>query len=85
MKLCRFGGAGLKRPGILDREGRIRDLSSICADFDPEALSPAGLARLAATDPHRRRTVRGLAFPIAGFQNSSASASIILITRPRPG
>jgi len=50
MKLVRFGPVGKERPGIIDGEGQIRDLSGVIADIGPEALSPAGLARLAARD-----------------------------------
>jgi 2-keto-4-pentenoate hydratase/2-oxohepta-3-ene-1,7-dioic acid hydratase in catechol pathway len=50
MKLLRFGAVGKERPGIVDANGLIRDLSGIVADIMPEVLSPAGLARLAALD-----------------------------------
>jgi 2-keto-4-pentenoate hydratase/2-oxohepta-3-ene-1,7-dioic acid hydratase in catechol pathway len=46
MKLVRYGPAGREKPGIIDREGRIRDLSKIVSDIDGEALSPAGLAKI---------------------------------------
>lgn len=51
MKLVRFGEAGQERPGILDREGRIRDLSQHVADIAGEALTPLGLAALRSLDP----------------------------------
>jgi 2,4-diketo-3-deoxy-L-fuconate hydrolase len=47
----RFGEAGQERPGILDREGRIRDLSQHVADIAGEALTPLGLAALRSLDP----------------------------------
>ena len=47
MKLLRYGPIGQERPGVMDDEGRIRDLSSHVADFMAEQLSPAGLAALA--------------------------------------
>jgi 2-keto-4-pentenoate hydratase/2-oxohepta-3-ene-1,7-dioic acid hydratase in catechol pathway len=50
MKLCRFGSVGGEQPGILDTEGRIRDLSGVVADLDGAAISPGGLARLRAMD-----------------------------------
>ncbi|MFK8250800.1 fumarylacetoacetate hydrolase family protein [Ancylobacter terrae] len=50
MKLVRHGTAGQEKPGILDSSGAIRDLSGVVADIGGEALSPAGLARLAALD-----------------------------------
>lgn len=51
MKLLRFGAPGGEKPGLMDASGQIRDLSGIIADFDAAALSPDGLARLAALDP----------------------------------
>ena len=39
MKLLRYGPAGEEKPGLLDREGRIRDLSSHVADIGPDALT----------------------------------------------
>jgi len=46
MKLCRFGPAGQEKPGIIDADGAIRDLSSIVADIGPDSLSAEGLSRL---------------------------------------
>jgi 2,4-diketo-3-deoxy-L-fuconate hydrolase len=46
MKLLRYGPAGQERPGLLDQDGNIRDLSSVVHDIDGEAISPAGLQRL---------------------------------------
>lgn len=51
MKLLRFGSPGAEKPGLLDHDGHIRDLSGHVTDFDADALSPAGLARLAAIEP----------------------------------
>lgn len=48
MKLLRYGPFGQERPGILDEEGVIRDLSRHVADITAETLEPAQLARLAA-------------------------------------
>ena len=50
MKLLRYGPPGQEKPGLLDAEGRIRDLSAHVADIAGDALSPEGLARLAALD-----------------------------------
>ena len=38
MKLVRFGAAGKEKPGIIDKNGKIRDLSKIVKDIDGEAL-----------------------------------------------
>jgi 2-keto-4-pentenoate hydratase/2-oxohepta-3-ene-1,7-dioic acid hydratase in catechol pathway len=50
MKLLRYGPAGHEKPGILDRDGRIRDLSSTIKDINGETLSPAMLDRLKKLD-----------------------------------
>jgi 2-keto-4-pentenoate hydratase/2-oxohepta-3-ene-1,7-dioic acid hydratase in catechol pathway len=50
MKLLRYGPAGHEKPGIIDRDGRIRDLSGTIKDVNGDALSPAGLDRLRRLD-----------------------------------
>ena len=59
MKLLRWGPPGEERPGILDGEGRIRDLSGVVCDIDGKAISPEGLAKIAAFDPSTLPLVRG--------------------------
>jgi len=51
MKLLRYGPAGQEKPGLLDRDGKIRDLSGAVRDIDGEALAPASLDRLRRLDP----------------------------------
>ena len=51
MKLLRFGPAGQEKPGLLDSDGRIRDLSGIVDDIAGAVLSDEGLAKLKALDP----------------------------------
>jgi len=51
MKLVRFGAHGAEKPGIVDRDGAIRDLSAHVPDFSGANLAPAALAKLAAIDP----------------------------------
>jgi ureidoglycolate lyase/2,4-diketo-3-deoxy-L-fuconate hydrolase len=51
MKLLRFGPRGQERPGLIDAQGRLRDLSAHVPDIAGDALSPAALARLADVDP----------------------------------
>ena len=46
MKLLRFGLQGQEKPGVLDAQGRVRDLSGVVADIGGDALTAAGLARL---------------------------------------
>jgi 2-keto-4-pentenoate hydratase/2-oxohepta-3-ene-1,7-dioic acid hydratase in catechol pathway len=48
MKLCRFGPRGQETPGIVDSDGRIRDLSSIVSDITPDTLATALAADTAA-------------------------------------
>jgi 2,4-diketo-3-deoxy-L-fuconate hydrolase len=50
MKLLRYGPIGQEKPGLLDSEGRIRDLSDQIRDVDAQALAPATLARLSKLD-----------------------------------
>ncbi|MQB23328.1 FAA hydrolase family protein [Agrobacterium tumefaciens] len=50
MKLLRCGPAGAEKPAIVAHDGTVRDLSGVIADFTGEALSDAGLARLAAIE-----------------------------------
>ncbi|HEU4960791.1 MAG TPA: fumarylacetoacetate hydrolase family protein [Sphingomonas sp.] len=69
MKLCRFGPAGREKPGLIDADGRIRDLSGEIGDIDPTTIAPAGLARLAALDPASLPLVEGTpryGVPVAG-------------------
>src|SRR5277367_5470067 len=51
MKLCRFGAAGAEKPGLIDAEGCLRDLSGHCRDIDPTVFRPQGLTQLAKIDP----------------------------------
>ena len=46
MKLLRHGPQGQERPGVLDADGRVRDLSAIVPDIAGDVLTAAGLARL---------------------------------------
>ncbi|TWF40778.1 fumarylacetoacetate hydrolase family protein, partial [Neorhizobium alkalisoli] len=50
MKFLRYGAAGTEKPGIVDAEGRIRDLSGHVADLSGAALAPDALAKLGAID-----------------------------------
>jgi ureidoglycolate lyase len=59
MKLLRYGPAGQEKPGLLDRDGRIRDLSGAVRDIDGEALAPASLDRLRRLDPASLPLVSG--------------------------
>ena len=60
MKLLRYGKAGTEKPGLLDAQGRVRDLSEHVADIGGAALLPEGLARLHALDPESLPLVAGI-------------------------
>jgi 2,4-diketo-3-deoxy-L-fuconate hydrolase len=72
MKLVRFGAAGAERPGILDGNGEIRDISDVIPDLSGEYLSPRSLARLGdialETLPKAAHGIR-LGPPVAGTHN----------------
>ena len=59
MKLLRYGPAGQEKPGMLDGNGQIRDLSSAIQDLRGEYLSPASLERLSQLDPSTLPVVEG--------------------------
>jgi 2-keto-4-pentenoate hydratase/2-oxohepta-3-ene-1,7-dioic acid hydratase in catechol pathway len=58
MKLLRYGPVGAEKPGILDAEGGIRDLTDIIKDIDGHTLSPAILKQIAEYDPATLPKVR---------------------------
>jgi ureidoglycolate lyase len=59
MKLLRYGRAGAEKPGMLDANGKIRDLSGVVADINPAAISPTSLRKLGKLDPASLPLVRG--------------------------
>lgn len=68
MKLVRFGPVGEEQPGLIDEDGRLRDLSGVIADIDAQALSPEGLAKLGKRAAKRLPLVAGnprLGCPVA--------------------
>jgi 2-keto-4-pentenoate hydratase/2-oxohepta-3-ene-1,7-dioic acid hydratase in catechol pathway len=70
MKLVRYGRPGQEKPGLLDADGALRDLSRVVKDITPEALAPAGLKRLRSVNSARLPVVRGrprLGCPLAGL------------------
>ncbi|WP_028603526.1 fumarylacetoacetate hydrolase family protein [Ottowia thiooxydans] len=71
MKLLRHGPAGQEKPGALDANGQVRDLSLLIPDFTPEWMAPAKLQALAAIDLLRMPLVQEgtrLGAPIAGVR-----------------
>ena len=59
MKLLRYGPKGAEKPGLLDKDGVIRDLSGVVADITCDVVTPEGLAKLAAIDPATLPKVEG--------------------------
>lgn len=59
MKLVRFGANKQEKPGALDSDGRIRDLSGVVSDIDGATLEPRSLDRLRAVDLSRLPIVSG--------------------------
>ncbi|MBO1537010.1 ureidoglycolate lyase [Pseudomonas sp. OA65] len=59
MKLLRYGEKGSEKPGLLDEDKQIRDLSGHVPDIAGQALGPESLARLAALDPRSLPLVTG--------------------------
>ena len=70
MKLVRYGRAGAEKPGLIDAEGKLHDLSRVVRDITPDLLRPAGLRKLRALKPARLPLVKGkprLGCPLAGI------------------
>ncbi|MDR5734924.1 ureidoglycolate lyase [Caballeronia sp. LZ025] len=59
MKLLRYGPKGQEKPGLLDADGRIRDLSAVVDDIAGATLTEAGLAKVRAADPASLPVVEG--------------------------
>ena len=59
MKLCRYGKAGFEKPGIIDAEGKLRDLSKIVENIGPKEISPRGLKMLSRVKPETLPLVNG--------------------------
>jgi 2-keto-4-pentenoate hydratase/2-oxohepta-3-ene-1,7-dioic acid hydratase in catechol pathway len=59
MKLVRYGKLGKEKPGLIDAEGRLRDLSAVVPDIGPAQLAPKALAKLAKVKADKLPLVRG--------------------------
>jgi 2,4-diketo-3-deoxy-L-fuconate hydrolase len=59
MKLVRYGRPGKEKPGLIDGDGKLRDLSKKIADITPDTLSPKGMAKLAKINAKRLPLVKG--------------------------
>jgi len=59
MKLVRYGAPGREKPGIIDADGKIRDLSRVVKDIDGEMLASGGLAKIKKANIKRLKPVSG--------------------------
>ena len=59
MKLVRYGPPGKEKPGLIDAEGKLRDLSRKVKDIGPDTLAPAKLKELARLDPKKLPPIKG--------------------------
>ncbi|MCC6194678.1 MAG: fumarylacetoacetate hydrolase family protein [Burkholderiales bacterium] len=59
MKLVRYGSPGREKPGLIDADGKLRDLSRKVRDIDGAALAPGELAKLRKLDPRKLPLVKG--------------------------
>jgi len=95
LRLLRFGPAGEEKPGLLDSQGQIRDLSGHIEDITPDLLSDEGLERLASIDMNELPVVAGdprLGVPLNGtskilavgfnYVNHAAEMAVELPTEP---
>ncbi len=69
MKLVRYGNPGKEKPGLIDAEGKLRDLSGHVKDFGPAELSAASLAKLGKIKTDKLPLVKGsprMGCPVSG-------------------
>ena len=59
MKLVRYGNPGKEKPGLIDAEGKLRDLSAVIKDVTPDQLGDAALAKLAKLKTDKLPLVKG--------------------------
>src|SRR5438445_5666118 len=93
MKLVRYGRPGAGRPGLIDPDGSLRDLSRVVADLTPAALTPASLRRLRGLNLARLPVVRGkprLGCPLVGIGKMvciglNYTDHALEVGRPAPG
>ncbi|RYF35170.1 MAG: FAA hydrolase family protein [Comamonadaceae bacterium] len=71
MKLVRYGNPGKEKPGLIDANGQLRDLSAVVKDIGPEQLGDAALAKIAKLKTDKLPLVKGkprYGCPVAGTQ-----------------
>jgi len=59
MKLCRYGKDGFEKPGMIDAEGKLRDLSKVVDNIGPNEISPRGLKMLSRVKAESLPVVTG--------------------------
>jgi 2,4-didehydro-3-deoxy-L-rhamnonate hydrolase len=70
MKLCRYGKNGFEKPGMIDAQGKLRDLSKVVQNIGPSEISPRGLKMLSKVKPETLPLVAGsprLGVPYVGI------------------
>ncbi len=95
MKLVRYGRPNKEKPGLIDEEGKLRDLSGVIADIDAGQLSDKALRKLAKIRPETLPLVRGqprFGAPVAGvgkfigiglnYADHAAEAGLALPSEP---
>ena len=89
MKLVRYGPAGKEKPGLIDADGKLRDLSRKVKDIDGATLAPAELAKLREARPEEAAAGQGQAAARRRAsrrrRSSSRSASTSSTTRKETG
>ena len=71
MKLVRYGNPGKEKPGLIDANGQLRDLSAVVKDIGPEQLGDAALAKIARLKTDKLPLVKGkprYGCPVSGTQ-----------------
>jgi 2-keto-4-pentenoate hydratase/2-oxohepta-3-ene-1,7-dioic acid hydratase in catechol pathway len=69
MKLVRYGNSGNEKPGLIDADGKLRDLSGVITDISPDQLGDAALAKLRLLNTAMLPLVKGsprMGSPVAG-------------------
>ena len=59
MKLVRYGNPGKEKPGLIDADGKLRDLSAVVKDFGPAELGDATLAKIRKLQADKLPLVKG--------------------------
>jgi len=59
VKLVRYGKLGKEKPGLIDAQGQLRDLSAVVKDITPDQLGDAALAKLAKVKVDKLPLVKG--------------------------